>query len=47
MVQLGLARLVLHGDCYVRQIQQAFALKLLQLKVNLFRLIRFIESNHK
>jgi hypothetical protein len=47
MVQLGLARLVLHGDCHVREIHYAFALKLLQLKVNLFRLVRFIESNHK
>jgi hypothetical protein len=46
-VQPSLACLVLHGDYHVREIQQAFVFKFLQLKANLFRLIRFIESNHK
>jgi hypothetical protein len=45
LAQLNLALLVLDCDYHFFKIQQVFALQLLQLETNLFRLVGLIESD--
>ena len=44
MAQLNLALLVLDGDYHFFEMQQVFAMQLLQLETNLLGLVGFIES---